>query len=416
MTYPDSVRFLYSLGNEIKTAKLGLERIRTLLTSLDHPERAGRFVHIAGTNGKGSVAAMIEAGLRSAGRRTGLYTSPHLIEPVERIRIGGEPVSAVRFTAAFEQVHGAAERLLDSGAIDLHPTYFETVTAMGFLLFRDLGAEYVVLEVGLGGRLDATNVVKPELCVITPIDYDHEQYLGNSIESIAAEKAGILKPGVAAVFARQSPGAERVLTERAAALGCPYRRAVDAEVKDVRVNADGSRFRIGGREVVCPLPGAHQLDNAVTAALALEQLAVPLDGIANTQWPGRLERVSRSPDIFLDGAHNPAGANALAAYILDFHRGRRVWLVYGSMRDKAVEEIVGVLFPLAHRIIAAAPRFGRALRAEALRELWTGDNLSTAPGIAEAIDAVRAEAAPDDVVFVTGSLFLVGEARALLVQ
>ena len=178
MSYPESVRFLYALGNEIRTAKLGLERIRTVLEPLGHPERACRFVHVAGTNGKGSTCAMIEAALRAAGECTGLYTSPHLVEPTERIRIGGRSVSEEQFTTAFQAVHEAAEELLEAGRLDAHPTYFETVTAMGFVLFRDLRAERVVLEVGLGGRLDATNVVVPEVAVITPIDFDHERFLG----------------------------------------------------------------------------------------------------------------------------------------------------------------------------------------------------------------------------------------------
>src|SRR5579871_5113408 len=188
MNYPDSVHFLYSLGNEIHTAKLGLERISVLLEALGNPQEACRIVHVAGTNGKGSVCAMIESGLRAAGYRTGLFISPHLVEPTERISIDGQPLSAERFAAAFDEVHACAEQLLQAERIDLHPTYFETVTAMALLGFRDFGVEFVVLEVGLGGRLDATNVVLPELCVITPVDYDHEAMLGKSLESIAREK------------------------------------------------------------------------------------------------------------------------------------------------------------------------------------------------------------------------------------
>lgn len=416
MNYPESVRFLYALGNEIKTAKFGLERIRTLLDALGHPERACRFVHVAGTNGKGSTSAMIEAALRAAGERTGLYTSPHLAEPTERVRIGGREVTAERFAEAFERVHEAAERLLEDGAIDLHPTYFETVTAMAFLLFRDEACGRVVLEVGLGGRLDATNVVTPELAVITPVDFDHEQFLGNTIEAIAAEKAGILKPGVPVVMARQRPEAARIIEERARELGCRLARAADASVTDVEVDARGSRFRLNGREARCALAGEHQVDNAVAAALALEQLGAPLDGMAEARWPGRLEHVGERPEIILDGAHNPAGARALAAYIRRFYANRRVWLVYGSMRDKAVEEITGTLFPLASRIIVTAPHFARALRPDAVEEVWRGGNVETAADLAAAIEIVRREALAEDAVFITGSLFVVGEARALLVQ
>jgi len=195
VTYSDSVQFLYALGNEIKTAKLGLDRIRAVLGSLGNPERAYRVVHVAGTNGKGSTCAMIEAGLRAAGVRTGLFTSPHLVEPTERIQIDGRPVTREQFCRAFDTVQRVAESLDLDGPL----TYFETVTAMGFSLFRECGVETAVVEVGLGGRLDATNVVAPALTVITPIDFDHEVFLGNTIEAIASEKAGILKIGRAHV-------------------------------------------------------------------------------------------------------------------------------------------------------------------------------------------------------------------------
>jgi dihydrofolate synthase / folylpolyglutamate synthase len=416
MNYPESVRFLYALGNEIKTVKLGLERMRTLLGRLGRPERAARYIHVAGTNGKGSTCAMIESGLRAAGVRTGLFTSPHLVEPTERIRVAGEAVGAERFTWAFDRVHEAAEELLSTGAIDCHPTYFETVTAMAFLLFRELRAAIVVLEVGLGGRLDATNVVEPELCAITPIDYDHEQYLGNTLESIAAEKAGILKPGVPAIFASQRPEAARVLDRRAAELAISVTQARDFEIRNLQLDRRGSRFSAGGLDVVCPLAGEHQVGNALTAALVLKHLDAPPDGIAATRWPGRLEQVADGPEIILDGAHNPAGAKALAAYIERFYAGRRVWLIYGSMRDKAIEEIAGTLFPLAAEIVGTAPQFARALRPEALR-VFAGDaNFRVCASVPDAIALARAEARPGDAIFITGSLYVVGEARALLVK
>ncbi len=243
LSYPDSVRFLYALGNEIRSVKFGLDRIRAVLDALGNPQRTFRVVHVAGTNGKGSTCAMIDAGLRAAGMRTGLFTSPHLIEPTERIQIDGIPVTPEKFQRAFAVVHETAEKL----DLDCHPTYFETVTAMAFWLFRELSVETAVVEVGLGGRLDATNVVEPALTVITPIDFDHEAYLGNTIESIAAEKAGILKPGVPAVFARQRPEAAAVLAERARAnLEIEVTRAEDFEVRDLEIDARGSRFSIVG--------------------------------------------------------------------------------------------------------------------------------------------------------------------------
>jgi dihydrofolate synthase/folylpolyglutamate synthase len=406
ISYPDSVRFLYALGNEIKTAKLGLHRIRAVLDALGHPERAFRSVHVAGTNGKGSTCAMIEAGLRGAGIRTGLFTSPHLIEPTERIRIDGAPVTHEQFRQAFEVVHRTAESL----ALDCHPTYFETVTAMGFWLFREMHVETAAIEVGLGGRLDATNVIEPALTVITPIDFDHEVYLGHTLEAIAAEKAGILKPGVPAVFARQRPDAEAAIEARAAELGVRVARAAEFEVRDLEIDARGSRFS----GLVCPLAGEHQVENAITAALALKALGALPQGIAETRWPGRMEQLAPNPDIILDGAHNPAAARAVARYLERFYAGRKLWLIYGAMRDKAVEEVAGILFPLAHELTFTAVKSSRALRPEALAEL--AGRGQTAPDIGAALAAVRSQASADDAVMITGSLFLVGEARALFVQ
>ena len=409
---------MYALGNEVKTAKLGLERIGVLLEALGNPQQACRIVHVAGTNGKGSTCAMIESGLRAAGYRTGLFTSPHLVEPTERIQFAGRPVGADEFASAFAQVHACAETLLREERIDLHPTYFECVTAMALLLFRERGVEFAVLEVGLGGRLDATNAVTPELCVVTPVDFDHEAYLGKSLESIAGEKAGILKPGVRAVFAGQRAEAEQVLEARAAALGVAVTHGSEVALSDVRLNARGSDFIWGGLPVSCPLAGEHQIENARTAIAALAQLGVAPEairrGIAQTTWPGRLERVAVNPEIILDGAHNPASARALAAYLDRFYEPRRVWLIYGAMRDKAVEEMAAILFPRAAHVIVTAPAQARALRPESIRGLADHDSVQVAASLQEAL-ALAAGAAKDDAIFVTGSLFLVGEARALLV-
>jgi dihydrofolate synthase/folylpolyglutamate synthase len=415
MNYPDSVDFLYSLGNELRSVKLGLGRIARVLEELGHPERAPRIVHVAGTNGKGSVCAMIEAGLRAAGHRTGLFISPHLVEPVERIQLDGRPVAREAFTRAFDTVHAAVDRLIEQGAIDGHTTYFETLTAMGFLLFAEAGVEWLVLEVGLGGRLDATNVVTPRLSVITPVDFDHEAYLGGTLDKIAFEKAGILKPGVPAVVSPQQPPAREVIAARAAELGCPVTWVADHPVTDLAIDARGCRFRSGNLEVVCPLAGEHQIANSLTAALALGALGVAPGGIAHAVWPGRLERVSQQPEIILDGAHNPAGARALAAYIRRFFADRRIRMIYGTMRDKAVEEIAETLLPLAEDLILTAPRSPRALRPAVLRDFLARDGVRIAPDVAAALELVR-DAAPRDVIFVTGSLFLVGEARALLVK
>jgi dihydrofolate synthase/folylpolyglutamate synthase len=412
VNYPDSVEFLYALGNEIKTAKLGLERIGAVLDALGLPQDQLRIVHVAGTNGKGSTCAMIESSLRAQGLRTGLFTSPHLSQPTERIRVGGLPIPAAEFAASFDRVHAIVEELLAAGRIDLHTTYFETVTAMALLYFADTAADVVVLEVGLGGRLDATNVVLPALTVITPVDYDHEQFLGTSIEAIAGEKAGILKAGVPAVFATQRPEAAAVLEGRARELGIPV--TLPPAIEDLELHARGSRFRAGGLRIECPLAGEHQAANAATAVAALKALDVPASaierGIAAARWPGRLERISEQPEIVVDGAHNPAGARALAAYIDRFYAGRRVRLIFGAMRDKAIDEIVGILFPRAYDVIVTAARQGRAIAPEAVRDAAGERNVRTAPGIVEALAMVRG-GGPEDAIFVTGSLFLVAEAR-----
>ena len=315
---------------------------------------------------------------------------------------------------------------MNRGAIDFHPTYFETVTAMAFVLFQELKTETVVLEVGLGGRLDATNVVDPELCVITPVDFDHEALLGKSLEAIAGEKAGILKRGVPAVFAAQRPEAQQTLDRRASELGVEVIRAQDVwRVEDVDYSRRGTSFTVAQEfqaaarplHIQCPLAGEHQVGNAIVAIATLTRLGVPdaaiERGIAATRWPGRLDRVSETPEIILDGAHNPAGARALAAYIERFYSGRHVVLIYGAMRDKAVAEMTGILFAHADEVIATAPRQSRAVDPDTIRDLADHPCVRTAPDLAAALEMAR-RSPPDHVIFITGSLFLVGEALALL--
>jgi dihydrofolate synthase/folylpolyglutamate synthase len=417
VSYTESVRFLYSLGNELKAgSKWGLERIQTLLTELGNPERAQRFIHVAGTNGKGSTCAMIASVLRSAGFRTGLYTSPHLIEPTERIQIDGDPITPATFARTFETVHAAAEKLVSEERIDAHPSYFETVTAMAFVLFRER-CDISVIEVGLGGRLDATNVITPELCVITPIAYDHESFLGNTLELIAAEKAGILKPDVPVILARQNAIAEAVIQNRANELNCEITRTADAQLSEVEVSARQSSFCLNAIPYECRLPGRHQIENATAAILACKSLNLPTPaiqaGIKSAQWPGRLEFISRNPGFVLDGAHNPAGAAALAAYIREFRGNHPVWLVYGAMRDKAIDEVTAQLFPLADRLILTAPKYPRSLRPEAILDVTGHPNAVITATVPQAIEIART-APRDAIVFFTGSLFLIGEARGLL--
>ena len=427
MTFAESIRFLFSLGHELKVVKWDLERMRILLAALGDPHRQGRFVHVAGTNGKGSTCAMIGAALRASGLRTGLYTSPHLVSPRERIVVGGEMISEAAWVAAFQEVHGAAERLLASDVIADHPSFFETVTAMAFLAFANAKVEITVLETGLGGRLDATNVVvQPEVAVITPIDFDHEAFLGSGIESIAAEKAGILKTGRPAVFAAQRPEALRVLENRALDLDIAVRHSSSWRVEELVVDRYGSRFTLAGDEEIpieCPLAGMHQVENARTAVTALALIGVPAAairaGIAAVKWPGRLEWVSTDPEIILDGAHNPAGARALGDYIREFFANEPIRIVFGAMRDKAVEEVTNTLFPLAAEIILTAPDQPRALHPQALLEATGEDRARSC--VAESVREALAMVSEMDkqkpmTTFVTGSLFLVGEARALCVN
>jgi dihydrofolate synthase/folylpolyglutamate synthase len=411
MDFPSSVQYLYSLGNEVKTIKLGLDRIRRLLRALEDPHLAVPVVHVAGTNGKGSVSAMIEAGLRAAGYRTGLYTSPHLVSPTERIQVNGAAIADHEFATAFQAVHETAEKLVAAGELDSHPTYFETVTAMGFWWFARQSLDFAVVEVGLGGRLDATNVVAPLLTVITPVAMDHQQYLGDTLEQIAWEKAGIRKPGVPLVLSAQDASVAHVFQ------GGEVIAAADWRVEDLSLGERGCRYRACREEeellVDCPLAGEHQVMNSLTAALALRQLDVPIEGISKAVWPGRLERVREKPVVYLDGAHNPAGALALRRFIESQFVGREVWLVFGVMRDKEVGEILQTLFPLARRVILTRAAQPRSLEPERILELHAHENAVLTQGVAEAIALLDATPA-DAVVFVTGSLFVVGEARPLL--
>ena len=415
MTFAASLDFLFSLGHELKAVKWDLDRIRALLTLLGDPQQRCRYLHVAGTNGKGSVCAMLESALRVSGARTGLYTSPHLIDPRERIQIAGVPISESCWLSAFDKVHAAAEDLLARDAIDAHPSFFETLTAMAFVAFAEASVEIVVLEVGLGGRLDATNVITPEVAVITPIDFDHEAFLGSSIESIAAEKAGIIKPSRPVVFSAQRPEAFQILERRALDLDAPVTLSSAWRVEDLELHPAGSRFTLVADEAIpitCPLAGEHQVENARTAVAALTVFglspAVIREGIARATWPGRLERLA---GFILDGAHNPAGARALAAYIRRFYADEPVRLIYGAMRDKAIDEVIGTLFPLAAEVILTAPAQPRALSPETLAEATDHPSVTIAPTLADALRIARAKPMT---TFITGSLFLVGEARAAL--
>jgi dihydrofolate synthase / folylpolyglutamate synthase len=301
----------------------------------------------------------------------------------------------------------------------MHATYFETMTAMAFLIFRAHGVETAVLETGMGGRLDATNVIDPELSVITPIDFDHEKYLGDTIPQIAAEKAGIIKPARPVVFSRQHSEALRVLEAKAQAESSPVVRATDWRIDHLYADGWGSRFRAEGRqtlEVECPLIGLHQVENARTAIAALDHLGLPANGISagirHTVWPGRLERVEQNPDLFFDGAHNPAGALALAEYLRHFHKGRRIVMMFAAMQDKNLHVLGNLLFPHASELIFTAPRNQpRAYPPDEIRAIAGRPDAHSVADPNEALALARRLARPEDMILVTGSLYLVGEIR-----
>ncbi|OLD62406.1 MAG: hypothetical protein AUI53_01625 [Acidobacteria bacterium 13_1_40CM_2_60_7] len=396
---------------------------------LGRPDRAYPSAHIAGTNGKGSTAAFLESILRRAGFRTGLYTSPHLERINERIRIAGEEISDDVFAEIFTRIHHLIEELLATGKLRAHPTYFECLTAMAFEAFARARVDFAVFEVGLGGRLDSTNVIIPAVTLITPIDFDHENFLGHSIREIAGEKAGILKPGVPVVVSPERTEARELILRRAAELGCPVVETETAFRVEHQSSEDGceralvtefASFRQFG--VAPRLAGRFQLQNALTAAAAARVLAahgfrIPdeavSEGIAAAEWSGRLEKVHSQPDVYLDGAHNPAAARELAAFWSQNFAGRKIRLVYGALREKAVDEIAGLLFPRAAEVVFTEPRTTRAISAAQLAEITAhhAQRFAIVPDAEEAFERVLAEAAPRDAIFVTGSLYLVGQIR-----
>lgn len=435
MTYDESVRALMALGRELaapqhaRVQKFGLENISVLAEALGNPHRGIPCAHIAGTNGKGSTAAMLDSILRAAGLRTGLYTSPHLERINERIRIDGSDISDEDFAAAWTRVRATIEALLASGKLAAHPTYFECVTAMAFVAFAKAEVDFAIYEVGLGGRLDSTNIVQPEVAVITSIDFDHEDYLGHSIEEIASEKAGIIKPGAWVASSAERPEARAVIARRCKEVDARLVE-IDAAWRVQSISASAGYYRavvapIHSHKTLAiepPLPGRFQIRNALAAATAAHLLGereFPIDdkaieaGIRAARWAGRLERLAERPAIYLDGTHNPSGARELLKFWEENFKGRRIFLVYGAMRDKAVDEIAGLLFPAVDFVILTEPRQPRAISAPLLAEMTSHlarqSTVARDPG--EALERAIEMAGPEDAVFATGSLYLVGDLR-----
>jgi dihydrofolate synthase / folylpolyglutamate synthase len=446
MDYAAAVTYLLSLGRELAAptqaaaAKFNLENITVLEERLGHPSRAYPSAHIAGTNGKGSTAAFLESILRHAGLRTGLNTSPHLEKINERIRINGKEISDEDFAAVFTRIHEVIEQLLADGKLRAHPTYFECVTAMAMEHFARQRVDFAVFEVGLGGRLDATNILAAAVAIITPIDFDHENFLGHSLREIATEKAGILKPKTPVVVAPQLPEAREVILKRAKELSCPVIETNVAyglhEKPASTSHAKAESFPVGSVKTtimevssgwsldICPsLPGHFQVQNALDAVAAARLLAIGgihitddaiAAGIANTVWPGRLEKLQAHPDVYLDGAHNPAAARELAAFLAQNFASRKIWLIYGALRDKSVDELAGWLFPLAAEVVFTEPRTPRAISASQLAEIagYHARHSETISDAEKALDHVLAKVQPEDAVFICGSLYLVGQLRA----
>lgn len=417
-------------------SKLELDRIRRLLELLGNPEKNCEYVHIAGTNGKGSVTAMVASALSANGCRTGRYISPYLEDFRERIVLGDRMVSRDELVDLVDAVRPQIEAMLAEGFE--HPTEFEVITAAALLYYSRQKCDYVSLEVGLGGRFDATNVVTPAVSVITTISFDHMERLGNTLGKIAFEKAGIIKPGVPVVTSVSEEEPLQVIKKQAEDLGSPLftvsnKRRSDVTWEEVSYDMGGQVINVKGptfiyENVRVPLLGRHQQQNAAVAIAALEfgkpknrQGRFVLDkdatkhGIATTRWPGRMEILSANPTVILDGAHNPEGAEALSQAVRSFPRKRTI-CVLGILGDKSYKEATEFIAPLCDEVIVTAPDTPRALSPQILAEEVEKHvgTVTVEPDMKKAIDLALSKAGPDDMVLICGSLYLVGPARGYL--
>ncbi|HEX8473119.1 MAG TPA: Mur ligase family protein [Pyrinomonadaceae bacterium] len=432
MQFDDALRYLLSLGHETAAIKLGLANTEALLDALGRPQDAFASVQIAGTNGKGSTAAMLDRMMRAAGVRTGLYTSPHLVSITERIRIAGNKIAREDFARVVSRTRAAAldvERA--TGAL---PTFFEQVTAAALVAFREARIKLAILETGLGGRLDATTVAGASVVAITPVALDHQEYLGETLAEIAAEKAAIIRRGIhaAVVAPRQSPEAEAVIRRRCADCGVAPRFAtrdirVEGATPDGRLRASFTTRRDTYENVTLALRGRHQTDNAAVAIELAEVLceqgfpvsrAAIIEGLERAEHDGRLEMLADvAPPLLLDGAHNPAGARALRDYLGEFVHAP-VSMIFGAMRDKELDEIGATLFPFARRLILTQPANPRAASPvdlmNAIPPATDSSTITLAPSVREALRVARAQTPSGGLICVTGSLYLVGEVKSIL--
>jgi dihydrofolate synthase/folylpolyglutamate synthase len=434
--YGRAVEHLLALGHELGTLrKFDLEHMRVLAEALGNPQRRFAGILIAGTNGKGSTAATLASILQTAGHRTGLYTSPHLQRINERIRVNGEEISDPEFAEMHERVEKIAAELVGKGKLPHPPSFFEMLTAMAFEYFASAGAEIAVLEVGMGGRLDATNIVDPCVSVITDVALDHQQFLGNTIGEIAAEKAGIIRKSGVVVMLPQHPEANDVLGNIAMERNARAVSAVEY-VPDVSPAGNASTSKdsnasypltVLGQEitVASPLIGRHQLRNTALAIAAAAEVnacgfkvtANDIEtGIRNTRWPGRLQLLPGSPRILLDVAHNPAGAWALRSALSTYFENVPLTFVFGAMRDKAIAEMTQILFPIAECVVATRPDNPRAAAPEEIAEFArsSGTEVICEHDVAAALARARAVTLPQGMIVVTGSIYLVGAMLGML--
>jgi dihydrofolate synthase/folylpolyglutamate synthase len=425
MNYRECVKYLADLGQELHGVKFGLEAISRILADLGSPHERYATAIVAGTNGKGSTCAILASILQRAGLRTGLYTSPHLVRVNERIRVNGAELSDEDFAAAFTEVAASVERLTAQAKLDRTLSFFEFLTATAFLHFANVRADFVVLEVGMGGRLDATNVTDPRVALITNVDFDHVEFLGSTLAAIAAEKAGVIKPHRAVISGVEDPAAAAVIRRRAQECAAELMEMASlAQVTNLRTVQGRYEFDLTIDQqqfsgLASPMLGKFQVKNTAAAVAAVWRLVgegfeIPrrsiLQGLRATVWPGRLELILRQPLVLLDGAHNPAAARALATFIQEELSGRRLRIVYASMRDKAMGEISEILFPLAEEVYLTHPDLARAATPEEIQAAlrFQPAALRVVPEPARALEKACGASSPDDVVLVVGSLFLVG--------
>jgi dihydrofolate synthase/folylpolyglutamate synthase len=448
MSYETAVAQMFTLGHELAQTpahKFDLAHMRVLLAALDHPERRFPSVLIAGTNGKGSTAATLASILRESGLKTALYTSPHLVRINERIRVNGQEISDEQFAQLHEGIDRAAESLVQSGELPWHPSFFEMMTAIAFEHFANEKVDLAVLEVGMGGRLDATNVVDPRISVITDISLDHQKYLGETVSEIAREKVGIVRAGVPVVTLPQQPEANDVIGNTIMDLAArgvnavPYVPPVSPGSADYRVPDSGRStagdvyrypLQVMGEQILVEtrLVGRHQLRNvalAIAAAVELNQqgfsgiTAASVErGIRKTQWPGRFQVIAAPgwPEIVIDVAHNPAGAWALRSALSERYEDRSLIFLFGAMRDKAISEMTEILFPLADGVIATRPDNPRAASPEEIQKAAarTAVEVEAVEDVTGALQRARELAVGRAVVVITGSIYLVGEVMRII--